>query len=251
MGAVRNVHRDTIYCNPATIHTLGHRDGGPILFKGGHTMPGEWSYHAQAIIHGRISGEKTATVMHFAQPGPLDVFNPQEVLAQLKILANAIHDCVLNTLIPAVTSDWTYDHTEVRDMTTESGLSTINDAPVATPGTAGPQGVNVASQLVHVRSGQGGRNGLGRNFFPPAGENVATAGQWDPAALALIAAFCACMAGKFIGAGATNAWRMGVLSRSLFGGLFGNWDTAFHEAIELEPEAIISTMGTRRKGSGS
>jgi hypothetical protein len=217
-------------------------------------MPGEWSYHAQAVIHGSISGQATNTVLHFAQPGPLDTFTPELVLAQLKLLANAIHDCILTTLIPAVTSDWTYLHTEVVDFTIDSSIKTLNDAPAPAVGTSGVQGVNVASQLVHVRSGLGGRNGLGRNFWPPAGEAVATAGEWDPAALALLAAFCACMAGKFIGTPevpATEPWRLGVLSRSIFGGLFGNWDAAFHAAISLEPEIIISTMGTRRKGRGA
>lgn len=213
-------------------------------------MPGTWSAGAQAVISGDISGQRTATVLYFGIPGSADVTDPALLLVKLKALANAIHDCIVTTLLPAVTSDWTYEHVEVREAMLGTSLSTLNDNPASAPGTAGPQGVNVASQLVHMRSGQGGRNGLGRNFYPPAGENVATQGEWDPAALVLIAAFCACMAGKFIGAEKTTEWSIGVLSRTIFGGIFGNWDAAFHEAIELEPEAIISTMGTRRKGRG-
>lgn len=213
-------------------------------------MPGEWSYQAQVVVHGSISGQTTANVLHFAQPGPLDVFDPVTVGEQLKALANAVHQCIVDTFISAATADWRYFHTQAKSMLGD-GVEVTNDNPAVVQGEAGVQGVNVACQLIHVKSFAGGRNGRGRNFWAPGGENVASAGEWDPAALVLLAAFCACMAGKFIGAEATTPWRLGVLSRELFGGLFGNWDAAFFEAKQLEPEVIISTMGTRRKGTGS
>jgi len=214
-------------------------------------MPGQFAAGAEATVVGQISGQATANVLHFSIVGPADVTDPNIITTKLRELAEAIHDCIVETFIPAATSDWTYLRTEVREKMLGTGIEVTNDSPAPVVGTAGVQGVNVASQLIHVRTGAGGRNGRGRNFWAPAGENVATQGEWDPAALVLLAAFAACMATKFIGPEKTTEWSIGVLSRSIFGGVLGNWDAAFFEAINLEPEVIISTMGTRRKGRGA
>jgi hypothetical protein len=65
-----------------------------------------------------------------------------------------------------------------------------------------------------------------------------------------ITAFLNCVAGKFIGAGATEQWRLGVLSReTLKGG--GNFDAAFTEAISLVPSNVVAKMGSRKIGKGS
>lgn len=214
-------------------------------------MPGTWSAGAEVVVHGMISGQRTATVFHFGIPGPADVTDPTTLTQKLGELAAAVGECIVSTLRPAVTSDWTYIRTEASEIMLGTGIQVTDLVGANQAGTSGPQGVNVACQMIHVRSGQGGRNGLGRNFLPPGSEENATGGEWDAPALALVAAFCLCMSNKFIGGGATTEWRIGVLSQTILGGLFANFDAAFFEAIELETEAIISTMGTRRKGRGA
>lgn len=214
-------------------------------------MPAPWSAHAQARILGNIHGQDTVTVLNFATNTVIN--GTQELDQRLKELANAIKDCVLETLVPAASIDWTFNQVEVVRTAPDQSDPVINDNVVATNGTAGVQGVSVASQLVSNRTGQGGRKGRGKLFLPPAGEDHATQGKWDPAALALIAAFCACMAGKFIGGGATSIWRLGVLSRKKEGDppVLPAIDTRFRETVQLVPVELIAYMTSRKVGRGS
>lgn len=212
-------------------------------------MAAPWVAGAKARIVGHVSGQLTVNVLHFATNTQIN--DATELETMLKALANAIKECVLDTLVPAVTSDWVFSHVEVNRIAPDLSDPFLNDDVVATAGTAGVQGVPFAAQLVALRSGLGGRRGRGRIFLPPAGENVATGGDWDPAAVALVAAFCACMAGKFIGGAATEQWRVGVLSRTIFANTPSNFDEAFHELISMVPQAAIAVMGTRKKGRGA
>lgn len=213
-------------------------------------MPAPWAAHAQARIHGSIHGQKTVTVLNFATNTA--IADPQTLNQLLKDLANAIKECVLETLVPAASIDWTFSHVEAVRTAPEPSDPMINDNVLATNGTAGVQGISVACQLVSNLTGQGGRKGRGKLYCPPAGENVATQGKWDPAALALIAAFCACMAGKFVGAGATSVWRLGVLSRKKEGDppVLPAIDTRFRETVQLVPVETIAYMTSRKIGRG-
>lgn len=213
-------------------------------------MPGDWNAGMRARIIGRINGERTVNVLHF---GYADVWNVDNIpvnIDLLKQLANAIHDCILTTLIPVMSNGWTYEFTEVQVIAPNTMDPVTNDAPAPVVGTGGPQGVNQAVLLTSLRSGIGGRNGRGRNFWPPAGEAVATAGEWDAGTLVLMAAFCACMAGKFIGPGKSTPFTLGIFSRTLFAGIFANFATAFHAAATFGPQTNISNMSTRKKGRG-
>jgi len=212
-------------------------------------MAAPWAAGARARIIGRISGQLTVTVLHFATNTVIN--DPQTLEQLLKDLANAIRDCIGDVLLPAVSQDWTFEQVECSRIAPDLSDPFVNDNLNALAGTAGVQGVPFASQLVAVRTGVGGRTGRGRMFLPPAGEDHATAGSWDPTALALLAQFCACMAGKFIGNAATEDWRLGVLSRKLFANSPANFDTAFREATSLTPVPIIAVMGTRKVGRGA
>ena len=213
-------------------------------------MAGNFNAGIRTRIVGKISGQDCIQVLHFGVEVPWNV-DTITVNNRLKELANAIKECILNTLIPAVTSDYTFEFVECQAIHPNLSDFVPNDDVVPTPGTAGPQGVNVAAQKVEIKTGQAGKRGRGRNFWPPAGENVATAGAWDPAAVALIAAFCACMAGKFMAPNPTTDFRLGVYSRTIDNELNQDFASSFSAAVALVPSSDIATMGTRKKGKGS
>ena len=215
-------------------------------------MPAPWAQGARIRIVGRLHNQLTINVLHFAtNEVVLDAPNAREI--QLRNLAIAVRDCILSTLLEFVTVDWVPQAVEVNQIAPELNDVFTEAIPPQNVAEGAAQGVTFASTLVSVRTGSGGRKGRGRMFLPPGGEDVANNGQWDPAFLALVAAFCACMAGKFIGANATTVWRLGVLSRKDMGTPMvpANFDNAFREAISLTPEPIVAVMGTRKVGRGA
>lgn len=214
-------------------------------------MPSPWARGARVVIKGLIHGEEYNNVLHFATNTVVNDGTELETL--LRQLADAVQQCVAEVLINAATEDWSYTLTEATAIAPSLGDPITSTNPVVTAGVTGPQGIGFGATLVQVRTGTGGRKGRGRMFLPPGPEAMATAGEWDPALLALVAQFCACMAGKFIGAGATTPWRLGVLSRKDMGTppSPANFNAAFREATSLVPQKIIAKMGSRQKGKGS
>lgn len=204
----------------------------------------------KARIIGSISGQDCIQVLHFGVNTPWNV-DTVTVNGRLKELANAIKQCIVDVLLPGLSSDYFFHRVECQAIYPNLSDPVPNDAPVSVNGGGAVQGVNVAAQLINIRTGQGGRRGRGRNFWPPAGENVATGGAWEPAALAILAAFCACMAGKFIGPNPTTDFELGVYSRTIDNSIGQDFQDAFSKATEMLPQAAIATMGTRKMGKGS
>jgi hypothetical protein len=213
-------------------------------------MAGPYNAGIRARIVGKISGQDCIQVLHFGVNVPW-VVDTVTVNNRLKELANAIHDCIVSTLLPASANNYTYNFTECKAIFPNESDFVPNDNIAPDVGAQGEQGVLVGSQLVEVLTGGGGRRGRGRNFWPPAAEVNALAGQWNPAALVLIAAFCACMAGKFMEPNPTTDFRFGVYSRTTDDELLNDFSSSFREAIALRPSSIIATMGTRKLNRGS
>jgi hypothetical protein len=212
-------------------------------------MPSPWSGGAQARIIGRIHGQETVNVLHFATNS---VINDQGSLDTLLLqLAEALRDCVVEFLLPAVTQDWTFVQTDAKRI-----APSTSDPILATgvPGNVGQLGVasfSFASTLVNVRTGQGGKSGRGRMFLPPAGEAQTQNSLVDGPTLVLIAAFTACVATKFMGANPETDWHLGVLSRKKLTAVGGSFDTAFQIATSLNPVAEAAIMSSRKVGRGS
>ena len=59
-----------------------------------------------------------------------------------------------------------------------------------------------------------------------------------------------CLLGKFVGVGATTDWRLGVYSRKTGGGVFGNFDAAFHEVKSLTMSPNVAVISRRKRGHG-
>jgi hypothetical protein len=158
--------------------------------------------------------------------------------------------CAFDNLRLAVTSDWTLTAIEASQIHPVKGDAIVVPPENATSGILSAASHSFASSLVQVRTGLGGRRKRGKIFLPPVGEVETAQSLITINAMDAITDFLNCVAGKFIGAGATEAWRLGVLSTTTLkeGGTF---DTAFTEALTLVPVNVVAKMGSRKVGSGS
>lgn len=211
-------------------------------------MAAPWSKGAQARIIGELHGQTTVNVFHF---GTNEVVNDQGALDELLLqLVQALADCVVETLLPAVTSDWRFVKCDGHiiypapsDPLEASGLPEH-------VGTRSATSHSVSSSLLRIKSGQGGRSGKGRVFLPPPGEAEIAASVIDGPTLVLLAAFAACMATKFMGPDKETFWTLGVLSKKISSQAGVGFDGGFFQATSLSPVADLSYLGSRRKGRG-
>lgn len=211
-------------------------------------MPAPWARGAQCRIIGELHGQTTVNVLHFATNTVVN--DGPDFDALLLQLVEAMRDCVIETLLPAVTSNWMFVRCEAVGI-----YPTRTDPIVATGvpenvGELGVTSVSFAASLINVRSGVGGRNGRGKMFLPPAGEAETTDSVLDGPTLVLLAAFAACVAAKFMGAAKTTDWDFGVFSRKLGGNNAANFDAGFHTAKSLNPVADAARMGSRKLKRG-
>jgi len=213
-------------------------------------MAAPWSAGAQARILGRIHGQQTVNVLHFATNTVIN--DPQALATLLTALATAILACVVENLA-AFTIDWKVTGVDARQIKPAVSDEVFVAAAEGTEGTQGPASVSFIASLVHLRTGGGGRSGRGRIFLPPGSEFNTTDSVYTPAAITSLNDMLLCIAGKFIGAGATEPWRLGVLSRKTMGKPPdpANFDNAFREVISTDVAANPAVMGSRKVGRGS
>lgn len=202
----------------------------------------------QVRIVGRIHGQQTVNVLNFGTETP---FVRDTVVPDLTQIATFVLECVVETLLPAITQDWTLEHVAAKHIYPETTDEVVVVPPGDRVGTQGPASHSFACSLMQIRTGGGGRSGRGRNFLPPCGEAQTTASNIDGPTLIFLAQFLACMTGKFVGANATTAWRLGVFSRKKFGGIFANFENSFRPATTLSVSPLAAIMGTRKVGRGA
>jgi hypothetical protein len=211
-------------------------------------MPAPYSVGARLRIIGELHGQTTVNVMHFGSHDIVD--DPNQLNALLLQLAEAMAECITTVLLPAVTADWRYVRVEAQSI-----HPNLSDPVVATGvpenvGTLSAASASFLSSLVHVHTGIDGRKGRGRIFLPPPGEAETQNSLVDGPTLVLLAAFLACVATKFMGADPDTSWHFGVLSTKDLKAVGGSFNTAFREAISLNPKAEISLMSSRKVGRG-
>lgn len=212
-------------------------------------MAAPWVAGAQGRIIGEMHGVQTVNVMHFATNDQIDDQGDLDTI--LLALAEAMLECVIETLLPAVTQDWRAVRCDAKRVYPVQSDPIVATAQPNAVGTLGPTSVSFASSLVNVRTGGGGRSGRGKIFLPPAGEAQISASVIDGPTLVLIAAFLTCVAGKFLGVSPETPWRFGVLSRLQAGANNANFNAAFRIATSLNPVADVAKMGSRKKGHGA
>ena len=212
-------------------------------------MPAPWARGSRVRIIGQIHGQETVNVLHFAtntvinDGGPLD--------AALLLLAEAVVDCIVGSLLQCISSDWRLVQVEAQNIS-----PTLTDPVVSTPSTAAvgegaTTNVSFASTLVQVRTGGGGRKGRGRIFLAPVDDASQVQSTLTADAETCLDTFLNCLKGKFMGPGATTDWHFGVLSRKTLTAVGGTFDNAFREATQLTPAHDVAIMSSRKVGKGS
>lgn len=212
-------------------------------------MAAPWVAGAQARIHGELHGQQTVNVLNFATNSSILDGGALDVL--LLQLATALLDCVITSLLPAVTVDWRAVSCDAKRIYPTPSDPIVATAAASQLGGKSATSVSFAASLLSLRTGGGGRKGRGRMFLPPPGEAEIVASGLDAGTMTAIAAFAACMAGKFLGASPTTDWRLGVLSRKTAGPTNSAFDSAFRIVTSLNPVADVACMRSRRKGHGA
>ena len=212
-------------------------------------MPAPWARGAICRVVGKVHGQDCINVWTLGtntvvlDGGPLD--------ALLLQLATAMLQCAVDVLLPAVSSDYTLIQCDARAIYPTASDPVIATAPANSIGQLGPCSVSFAASLVNIRTGNGGRRGRGKKFLPPPGEAQTTNGSMDNPTLVLLTQYLACVAGKFVGAGKTEQWDLGVLSIADAGSPPANFDLGFRVATQLSPVALLARAGRRKIGKGS
>lgn len=212
-------------------------------------MAAPWSAGIRLRIVGRLHGQLTNNVLHF---GTNTVINDAPALNALLLqLTIAVAACIIDTMLPHVTSDWTLERVEAQQISPAISDPVIHVPEDPAVGAAGPTSSSVLATLVNIYTGGGGRSGRGRMFLPPAGEAQTANSLLDNPTMVQVAAFVACIAGKFIGVGATEPFRLGILSQKTFNNTPANFDGSFREAVQMIPSNVVAVMGSRKVGRGA
>ena len=211
-------------------------------------MPAPWSGVAQCRIVGRLHGSECVNVFHLATN---TVINDGNQLDLLLALATAMLACAIEKLLPAVTQDYTLVQVDAKLLHPTESDPVIATAPANSVGALGPVSASFIASLVNIRTGGGGRRGRGKKFLPPPGEAQSANSVMDNPTLVLLTEFLLCVAGKFTGAGATEAWRLGVMSFTRKKELGGTFDNSFREATQLSPTQTLAVMRSRKLGHGA
>lgn len=212
-------------------------------------MPPPWASVAECRIVGEMHGQQTVNVFHLATNTV--VADPPALNALLDQLAAAMLECAIDALLPAVTLDWKLVQCDAKTLSPAVSDPVIATAPADSVGVRGVTNVSFAASLINMRTGIGGRRGRGRKFLPPAGDADIAQSAVDNDVLVLLAAFAACVAGKFMGAGKTTDWDLGILSRTDLHAAGGTFDNSFRIVTQLSAKADVAVLRSRKKGHGS
>lgn len=202
---------------------------------------------AQAVLKGKVDGQDYRNVMHFGSDVTGWDADPNAILI---LLAQAVMQCAVSVLLPGLSNQISFEGVSAKRIF-PAITDEVFDATDAGPGEVAGQALpSFCSMLIDVKTGGGGRRNRGRMFLPPPLETNAANSLLDSTGLALAAAFAACMAGKFLGAGGTTDWEIGVLSRKAVSeGSAIN--VAFKSATSLTAKPLISVQRRRKIGVGS
>jgi len=212
-------------------------------------MAAPWTQGARVRILGTLHGSQTVNVLHFATNTQINDNIARDTLI-LQLLAQVLA-CVTDQLLAGVTSEWQCTGIEGTAIAPVLSDPQFSAAPPGTVGTLGPCSASFIATLVAIKTGVGGRTHRGRFFLPPAGESNTNLSILDGEAMTQLNEFITCIAGKFIGAGASTPWRLGVLSRKTLKNSPANFDAAFTEATSLVVSDVAAIMGSRKKGRGA
>jgi len=201
----------------------------------------------QAVVRGFVQGQDYRNVLHF---GTDEGVNDTDYSAILAALGLAIIQCYVEVLLPDLPNTCGINHVGCKRIFPSVSDEVLN-ATGAGNGSLSTAGLpSFVATKMEIRTGGGGRRNRGRIYLFPPTEAQTTDSFLTQAGNDLFASFIACLAGKFIGSGATTGYRLGVLSRkSISEGQ--TVQQAFKPATSLTVSNTLAIMGRRKQGVGS
>lgn len=204
---------------------------------------------AEVRIVGDLQGQACINVWHLGSTTEVVDTDDWELI--LLNLAEAMLACAVEFLLPAVTQDYRLVRVEAKRVATGVTDPVVATANPGSVGELGPTSVSFASTLVNLRTGRDGKRGRGRKKLPPPGEANITNSLIDNPTLELIAAYLACVAGKFMGDGATEPWQIGVVSQKDRHSTGGTWLNSFRAIKQMNPVSEVAVQTSRKVGRGA
>lgn len=204
---------------------------------------------AELRLVGTLQGQRCINVFHFATETVIN--DPQELNTLLLQLANAMLECAVTTLLPAVTSNYKLLRVDARSIKDPDHPEVSVQPEGTNEGELSVTSTSFLATLLNHKTGGGGKRGRGKTFLPPVGELQMSDGSIDNGTLPLVIAFVTCVFGKFVGASKTTDWFFGVWSKKAFTSAGGSFDTAFRKVTTTTVNTTVAKMGSRKKGIGA
>jgi len=204
----------------------------------------------QVRLVGRIEGQETNNVLHFAcASGAGD----DDVLTHLILVFVA---CFIDNMLPVMSSAWSLEKVVWKRVS-----PTLGPENVTVPEGAGAGGGNAAalpsyaSAVMSIHTLEGGRSKRGRFYIPGIPENATLGSSLDPEHafwLALVA-FAACLVENFVPGDpvGSHSWALGPYSRKIGGSAFPYGIAGFTWMSEVVPQSLLGTTRSRKVGRGS
>jgi hypothetical protein len=213
-------------------------------------MAGTTTLYYRCRIVGRLHGSTTNNVIHFRET-TADALTDALIQQLLTALVSAVAQCVIETLLPAVTSDWTFVRVEAQTHGTNNSDLTVFTADAGLTGEGSPASASFIASLVNLRTGGGGRSGRGKIFLPPPGEGQSADSLMDTGSADLLQAFLECLFSKFVGDTRTEGPEWVVFSRKVAGSLFADMAAANRPILQASPNVALARCGSRKLGKGA
>lgn len=188
--------------------------------------------HAVAILQGACNGVNMITTLRF--------MGTYASLAEKQAQALAVRDSFLNGFKVASTSAMIWTAITCRNFGDE------NDAPYILPILVAGQGGSTSAPqqlaiLIHLQTGQAGRNGRGRLFIPGLSTSVFANGILGGAAASQMPVVIGNWNSRWGGGGGDGLNQMAVYSRV---------NNAIYAVTSFSYNTTISTLRSRRLGTG-
>jgi len=213
-------------------------------------MPIDGQTHgARVRVLGKLHGQDCIQVLYFSTNAEVNDNPARDAL--ILALLQAVLACIVDQLLPAVTSEYTLTGIEGTEVFPTKGDPIFAAAPANSVGQRGPTSSSVLATLISIRTGLGGKSHRGRNFWPPAGEADSNVSLIDPTVMQQLTDFINCIVGKFVGQAKTEQWTLGVYSRKLGPNSTTQWSNGFTAATQMIASNVIAVMGSRKVGRGS
>lgn len=212
-------------------------------------MPISRAHLVQLVVKCKVNGQDYRNVLHFTTDEVVSDATRRDLLLALAVAYIA---CFVDVLIPVLPNTFRFDSVTVKElhpMQSDEYEQLVEGANQL--GTAGGQsGPSFVATLIRLRTGKAGRTHRGRMFLPPPTELQMNADTIGDGFYDALVAFAACLAGKFIGAGASTVWRLCVLSKKGVGTPANYALATDTDVIDLLPQRELAVMRRRRLGHG-